>query len=359
MTLFLWDQSHFDGVITRDIMVRAKVEGIVGVTHKIGEGTGGDDLQDGTALAAARGAGIEFIGGYHVVRSGPVGSQVDELLFLADRDEPWWHDFPGWFWQADLERWSYDNVPAATGVAFAQLLRQRTGRQVLLYASRGQYGDSLTGWDGPLWNANYPSSRLAPFKDLYPGDNGPGWVRYSGQMPLFWQYASSATIAGLSTCDANAYRGTVDQLRNLINRAGDSDVNDTEHTWLANIDTRVQRLTEQNWPYPLNTAAQAAANGVAAMAADLAAIKTAESASLAAVQALAAQIQAGGGNVDVAPVLAAIQAARDDTHALVATLQQDNTSLRAQVADLASQVVKLEKAAAAGAQAEADALEAG
>jgi len=65
-------------------------------------------------------------------------------------------------------------------------------------------------------NANYPTSRRAGFKALYPGNSYAGWTAYSGQTPAICQYTSSATIAGLTTCDANAYRGTLDQLLTLI-----------------------------------------------------------------------------------------------------------------------------------------------
>lgn len=216
MTQFGWDGSHYDGLLSTAILARAKDEGIAFFTHKVGEGTSYDDPNDLTALAAARNAGIECIGGYYVVRTGAVDPQVDNCLALADRDEPWWRDWPHWAWQVDLERWPYDNVAAATGVAFAKRLRDRSRKPVLLYASKGQYGDELTGWNGPLWNANYTSRAASGFKAMYPGDGGAGWAAYSGQIPVLWQFTSSATIAGLTTCDANAFRGSYDQLKALF-----------------------------------------------------------------------------------------------------------------------------------------------
>ncbi len=223
MTIFLWDTSHYDGPLTSAIMKRAKVEGIVGVTAKIGEGSTYDDPGDAAALAAARDAGVEFVGGYFVPRStSPVSAQVDACIRLADRDEPWWRTFPGWFWQVDLERWPTDSVPASVGIDFAKQLRARTGRWTILYASKGQYGDGLTAWDGPLWNANYGSNPIGDFHAVYPGDTSPRWGAYSGKVPTFLQYSSNATIAGLTTCDANAYRGGVDQLRALIQGAAEA-----------------------------------------------------------------------------------------------------------------------------------------
>jgi hypothetical protein len=217
MTVFGWDASHFDGALSRTILARARSEGIAFFTHKIGEGSTYDDVGDATALAAARDAGIEFIGGYFVVRTtSPVPIQVDACVRLADRDEPWWRSFPGWFWQVDLERWAYDNVPASVGIDFARQLHARTGRWTILYASKGQYGDSLSGWEGPLWNANYGTNPTGGFQSVYPGDGSSRWGAYSGHTPTFLQYGSNATIAGLTTCDANAYRGSVESLRALI-----------------------------------------------------------------------------------------------------------------------------------------------
>lgn len=345
MTIYGWDCSHYDGVLTTAVFARARREGITFVTHKIGEGTGGDDPGDKTALAAARDAGIEFVGGYHVVRSGPVGPQVDALLRLADRDEPWWRSFPGWFWQVDLERWSYDPVPATTGIVFARQLRERTGRLVVLYASRGQYGDQLAGWDGPLWNASYPSSRRAPFADLYPGNGHPAWKPYSGRAPTFLQYASSASIAGLSTCDANAFRGSLAELRTLITGGkGEMALRD-ESLLTTGPDGRqrnaLQALTDiyltvvggQDPGY----AAEAdyrqppwLLRQVHALTAAVAEMAVQEATTTAAITALAA----GGGNPDIAPVLAEIRAARAETHDLVVGLQEQLAAERGRVVRL-------------------------
>src|SRR5262249_47860833 len=149
---------------------------------------------------------------------------VDYWLRLADAGEPWWRDFPGWFWQVDLEQWPYDSVAASVGIEAARQMRDRTGRWTILYASHGQYGEQGRGWGRARWNADYVSRSPAGFASMYPGDNWypvrsfghGGWAAYSGREPTFLQYTDSSIIAGLSTCDANAYRGSIDQLRALI-----------------------------------------------------------------------------------------------------------------------------------------------
>jgi len=47
-------------------------------------------------------------------------------------------------------------------------------------------------------------------------DTGPGWNPYGGVAPLIWQYTDAHSLNGYSV-DYNAYRGTVEQLRTLLN----------------------------------------------------------------------------------------------------------------------------------------------
>jgi len=248
MTLYIWDASHYDGELSVDTLKRARDEGIVMFTHKISEGATYIDPLAVLNLTNAKTAGIEFIGGYHVVRSSAIGPQVDNALRASP---PWWRDFPGWCGQTDLEHWDYDAVTASTGIEFSRAWREAMARAVLLYASHGQYGDQLTGWDGPLWNADYTSHAPAGFVAMYPGDAWTplhnnawrgGWTPYSGQAPALLQYTSQATIAGHTTCDANAYRGTIEQLRALLTGHGGNygpigadEMTQEEHIWLYNM----------------------------------------------------------------------------------------------------------------------------
>jgi len=196
-------------------------DGIQFFTHKATEATSTRHTHYGEAMRRARDAGIPVLGAYHVVRSSPsVSAQVDYYLSYLDSQTPWWRNFPGWFIQVDLEKWSYDNVSASIGEAFADIVEQRTGRKAVIYASRGQYGDQLSGTSHELWNANYGSDPIGPYLACYAargGDTGPGWAGYSGRIPVFWQYGSRTRIGAQGTCDANAFRGTLDQLRALIN----------------------------------------------------------------------------------------------------------------------------------------------
>ena len=227
MTIYGTDQSHYDGTITTSWVKKAMAEGISFFTHKLGEGTGGEDTQAKSAMAAYRAAGVEMMGTYWVVRSGAVGPQADAYFKYLNKDVPWWKDEPYFFHQVDLELWSYDRVPAQTGIDFGNELQSRVSNVVTMYASHGQYGNKLVGWKGPLWNANYGTTGNGPskpFKSLYPGPNDDGWDVYSGQKPKLLQYTSNALIAGLTTSDASAFEGTVDDMKNMITQGAHMDL---------------------------------------------------------------------------------------------------------------------------------------
>jgi GH25 family lysozyme M1 (1,4-beta-N-acetylmuramidase) len=212
VTEFGCDASDFDWGRGPMDVAAMYADGIRWLTHKATEGTSTRHVNYGRALTRARDAGIPVLGAYHVVRSvGALSSQVKAFTAYLDQATPWWRSHPNFLLQVDLERWPYDDVAGSTGTAFAEQLAGATGKTVIIYASKGQYGNGLGG-SRPLWNAAYPSGASGHYRELYPGDNGFGWQSYSGRVPVMWQYTSSATIGGQHGCDANAYRGTLAQL---------------------------------------------------------------------------------------------------------------------------------------------------
>jgi GH25 family lysozyme M1 (1,4-beta-N-acetylmuramidase) len=215
------DASDYDWQRGPMDLSAAARDGILFFTHKATEATSTRHTHYGEALRRARDAGIPVLGAYHVVRSSPSPqAQADYYLSYLDSQTPWWRSWPAWFLQVDLEKWSYDSVPASVGEAFADIIEQRTGRKAVIYASRGQYGNQLSGTSHELWNANYGSNPIGHYLSVYAardGDTGPGWAGYSGRTPVFWQYGSRTRIGSQSTCDANAFRGTLAQLRVMIN----------------------------------------------------------------------------------------------------------------------------------------------
>jgi GH25 family lysozyme M1 (1,4-beta-N-acetylmuramidase) len=227
MTVFGWDASDYDWSRGPMDIAAAAHDGIQFFTHKATEGTGITHVNYKRALSDARSAGIPFLGAYMVVRTpgsggaGNVQDQVDFFLARLDSQTPWWHAHPGFFLQVDLEHWSnssgivYDAVAPQHGVLACDLLRAETAKWVVLYAPKWAYGDSIGG-TAPLWSSAYGKNPAMHYLDAYPGDAGAGWVKYSGRVPVFWQFGSRLTIGGQLSCDANAFRGTLDELRALI-----------------------------------------------------------------------------------------------------------------------------------------------
>lgn len=194
MTTFLRDMSHFDG--------DTSLAGFTGATHKLTEGRTYIDPAYAGRMPRLRAAG-RVLGSYHVLHTTDPAGQLDFWIAQQDKLTPWWRDWPHWVMQVDAERWPTDNVSAATVLQFARMLVDAglPGWKVT-YASRGQYGDSLSGIVTPLWNAAYHSS-------TYPGDAAADWRPYSGRTPVLWQYTSTPY-------DKSAFRGSPAELLAMI-----------------------------------------------------------------------------------------------------------------------------------------------
>jgi hypothetical protein len=171
---------------------------------------------------------------------------VNFFLSYLDQVAPWWRTFPGFFMQVDLELWPYDQVSAATGKAFASALVAAQPKRVITYASRGQYGNSLTGIITPLWNAAYGNDPAVHYPLAYPGDGSSNWAPYSGWTPVMWQYGSQTRIGTQPTCDCSAYRGSLDDLRTLI--GGDMGLTNDEYNMIRNTGFLVTGLVNMEDP---------------------------------------------------------------------------------------------------------------
>lgn len=227
MTIFGWDASDFD--LSRGGMnYRAAYDaGIRFFTYKGTEGTQFKH-KTGPAIAGAKAAGIPFYGSYVVPRTpgnnghGTVDQQANYFLYHLDGNCPGWRTDPRFFLQVDLEHWGYDNVSPETGIAMCKALKAKTGKFVILYAPKWAYGNSIPlGF--PLWSSDYGNNPAVDFKSAYPGDSGSGWQTYSGQTPKIWQYGSRTIIGTQPGCDANAFRGSVDDFAKMLggNMAGE------------------------------------------------------------------------------------------------------------------------------------------
>ena len=264
MTIYGWDASDFDWDRGPMNMVSARNAGIDFFTHKATEGTRTIHFKYGEALNRARAAGIPVLGAYIVPRTpgngghGSVTSQVDYFLNRVESQTPWWREHPYWMWQVDTEWWSsngvyYDKVSPEIGAEVCRQLRERTGRFVVHYAPYWCYKQTVPNV-APLWSSAYPShSTLSP-QIIYPtvgGDSGSGWIAYSGQVPMIWQFSATSTIGVQPRCDANAFRGTIEQLKTIVSggahvaedftEANKLDISNSAWEWFHTIDGKNMR----------------------------------------------------------------------------------------------------------------------
>ncbi len=255
MTTFGWDASNYDAPPT----ARDSVDFY---THKAAEGHHFYyDAEYAASLTNARNLGIPVLGAYFVTHPGTVSDQVDWFLSIVDSETPWWRQYP-WIWQIDAEKFSYmsraPNLDEING--FGDLICSRArvpASQVIVYAPRWLYGDSLRGLRYRLWASNYGSNPAVPYRQAYPGDGSSRWDAYSGQTPIILQYGSRTTIAGQTTCDANAFRGTLDQLKALL--TGDDDMTPEQDARQKNIDAHCWAMVNlqeaYSVPFPANNPA--------------------------------------------------------------------------------------------------------
>jgi GH25 family lysozyme M1 (1,4-beta-N-acetylmuramidase) len=228
VTIFGWDASHYDWDRGPMDIAAAVRDGIAFMTHKATEGTTLRDNRYDDFAGRARGV-VPLTGAYSVNHRGDQRPQVDYFLRYLDEVSPWWRDGP-FIVQLDAERWSYAAEPTPTEVrAWCDYFVQRTGGrwQPIVYGPRWVYGDTLRGLPYRLWQSDYGSDPAVHYRTAYPGDGSSRWAAYSGQIPTILQYGSRTRIGSQNTCDANAFRGTLDQLRALVYPQG-ADMQQTE-----------------------------------------------------------------------------------------------------------------------------------
>lgn len=238
MTIYGADLSNHDwqrGPMAFDAM---RAAGLDFVVHKCSDGNRSyRDPYFGRAMQRARAAGFPITGAYHVLWNGNVTAQMDWFMSLLDADAPWWRTEP-YLVQLDAEPFGYNGgAPSpATIRQAADYLVAKTGGHInpVVYGPNWVYRDTLRGLPYPLWASAYGTNPVGLHAALYPGDNSSRWAAYSGQTPAILQYGSQTRIGTQSTCDANAYRGTVDQLRQLIT-GKDADMLDDERKALFAI----------------------------------------------------------------------------------------------------------------------------
>ncbi len=293
MALQYPDVSHYQAGLS--------LKGAPVVSAKATEGSTYRDPSYANFRDQATALGILFVP-YHYLRAGSGARQAEFCYSVAGHDGAL---------MLDVEA---NSGGVADVLAFVGRYRQLGGVVRLVYLPRWYWLQIGSPDLRPLAVARLllVSSRYTSY-----ADDGPGWAAYGGMTPTIWQYTDAHSFNGKAV-DFNAFRGSIDQLRALLTGG------------VPTGDDMYEQYDRDRLDYL--TGALQGDGKTPGLVAEVAAIRTSESASLAAIQALAAQINAAGGDIDVAPVLAAIQAARDDTHAVVVGLQQQIVALQGKLA---------------------------
>lgn len=195
-TLQYPDLSHYQAGIS--------LSGLPAVIAKATEGSSYTDPEYARIARDARAMGIPFAG-YHWLHVGNASGQAAKYHSVAGTTPC----------MIDVEH-SNDNPSVQDCLNFKSSLNALGVRVPLVYVPKWywqQYMGSedlrpLVAAGMKIVSSNYPNAGYS--------DNGPGWAPYGGITPTVWQYTDAHQINGYSV-DMNAYKGTVEDFRALLN----------------------------------------------------------------------------------------------------------------------------------------------
>jgi hypothetical protein len=205
MVTFGLDISHHQDLALD--LAQCRREGIDFVFVKASESSTFVDPEFGANVNEARAAGL-LVCAYHYLRSSAsAAAQVANVARVVPRDVPVIPDVESGSGGVGLLRDFVDQLRA-------------TGYHVpLTYLPRWYWqqlgSPSLAGLP-PLWSSRYPDNVVGSIADEWADVPAHYWTGYGGLEVAVLQFTSSARIAGHQPIDANAYRGTREQLAMLL-----------------------------------------------------------------------------------------------------------------------------------------------
>lgn len=204
MTIFGIDIASYQQGIN---LQQARAEGIEFCIAKVTEGSTYRSPAWPAQRDQARAAGM-LLAGYHYVRVGdPAGQAAACRAWLGDPSIPVMLD-----WENNGGGWP--NFQAVL-TAF-----RATGLRVVLgyipgWYHTGQGRPDLRGTGLAVVASRYPTNTVAAPAAVYRSVPADAWAGYGGVDPTILQFSDRALVAGLQV-DANAYRGTREQLAVLL-----------------------------------------------------------------------------------------------------------------------------------------------
>ncbi|MBA8827396.1 GH25 family lysozyme M1 (1,4-beta-N-acetylmuramidase) [Saccharopolyspora lacisalsi] len=219
--IFGTDISHHQGTFD---MHRAKAESFEFVFMKATQGSGFVDSRFAANLDSARAAGL-LVAAYHYQQgSDGAQAQVDNISAVVPTDVPV---------ILDVEADSGDTALTADIMG---RLRAAGYSMPLLYLPPWYWeqigSPDLSGFP-PLWKSRYPDNDPGYASEIYQRVPEHYWNGYGGGHVAVLQFTSKATIAGQQPVDANAYKGTTEELAQLL---GEADMTPEQDAMLRRIE---------------------------------------------------------------------------------------------------------------------------
>jgi hypothetical protein len=205
MVTFGLDISHHQG--TSLDLAQCRREGVEFIFLKATEGSSFVDSAFAGNLNKARAAGL-LVAAYHYVRSNATAAaQVANVARVVPRDVP---VIP------DVEA---NSGGVALVRDFVTRLQAAGYHVPLTYLPRWYWqqigSPSLAGLPS-LWSSRYPDNVVGSLADELADVPATYWNGYGGLGVTVLQFSSSARVAGHAPLDANAYRGTRNELAALL-----------------------------------------------------------------------------------------------------------------------------------------------
>jgi lysozyme len=186
------DLSHWNAIPSS--LKPAAAAGVLGVIHKVTEGSGGVDDKYGARRWLANDAGLLW-GGYHFLRPGDQRAHAQHFLEEAQPDA------------RTLLAADHEDSRVSLGELgiWLEEIERLAGRRPVIYSGH-VLKDQLGGDVDSVINGSRYRLWLAQYGDDY--DLPPGWDE-----PWLWQWTQSGTIDGVTPpTDLNDYQGTDEEL---------------------------------------------------------------------------------------------------------------------------------------------------
>ena len=210
MVTFGLDISHYQD---RGLdLAQCRREGVEFVFIKSSEGASFVDSEFAANLNEARNAGL-LAAAYHYVRSNSsAAAQVANVQRVVPKGVPVIPDVEANSGGIGLVR------------EFVDRLRAAGYRVPLSYIPRwywNQIGSPSLAGLPPLWSSRYPDNIVGSITDEFADVPAHYWNGYGGLDVAVLQFTSSARIAGHQPIDANAFRGSREELAVLLGYAAE------------------------------------------------------------------------------------------------------------------------------------------